>query len=81
MLKGTVFTRGTEKPVTPEVAAYLDTVVEPRLMAEGNGYVVRNIPRFAIRTEELTVEEQVAQEIEDAPDGLRPNKPGRKPAA
>lgn len=79
--KGNTFARGVEVAVSKEVYDYLETVVEKLLVSEGNGFAVKSLPRFALRTEELTVQEQVAQEIEDAPDGLRPNKPGRKPAA
>lgn len=80
-VKGVAFERGVEIAVPEELAKYLETVVEPRLLSEGSKFVVKNIPRFAVRTEDFTTEEKVAVEIADAPDTLKPSKPGRKPAA
>lgn len=81
LVQGVSFERGVELPVDEALATYLETVSEPTLYSEGNGYVVKKLPRFVIRTEKLTTEEKVAKEIEDISDTLKPNKPGRKPAA
>lgn len=78
---GKTFLRGEEQEVDEKLAKYLETVAEQSVVAEGNGHVVKKIPKFIVRTEELTTKEKVEKEIEDAPDSLKPNKPGRKPAA
>lgn len=78
-VKGKDFKRGQEVSVSKEEYDYLKTVGEKELVAEGNKYVVKFIPRFETREEEPTVEQKVFEEIKDAPDSLKIRKPGPKP--
>jgi hypothetical protein len=71
------FNRGEEVSVTQKEYEYLQTIVEKKLQTKGNGYVVVDIPRFSFRTEGLTQEEKVLEEVADVPDTLGPKKPGR----
>lgn len=81
LVGGQIFLRGKELQVSEKRAKYLETVVEDTLLSEGNKWVVKPLPRFEVRSEDLTVEEKVQEEVVDAPVTLKPNKPGRKPAA
>lgn len=81
LVRGLTFERGKELPVEATLAKYLETVTEPTLLSEGNGQVIKKLPRFVIRTENLTTSEKVENEIKDVPDNLKPKKPGPKPAA
>lgn len=81
LVKGQTFERSVELPVDESLAKYLETVVEPTLLSEGNKWVVKPLPRFEVRSEELSTAEKVEEEVKDAPDNLKPTKPGRKPAA
>jgi len=78
---GKIFERDVEQPVTEDIAKYLETVVEERVVNEGSKAAIRPIPRFEIRTEEFTTQEKVEVEIAGAPESLKPKKPGPKPAA
>lgn len=81
MYKGLSFAYGVEVPVTEEVAKYLQTVVEKRLEGTDRQIVVKDVSRFVIRTEDLTVQEKVTLEVSNVPETLKPKKPGPKPAA
>lgn len=71
------FNRGEEVSVTKEQYEYLHTIVEKKLKTKGNGYIVEDVPRFSFRTEGLTQEEQVLEEVANVPDTLGPKRPGR----
>jgi hypothetical protein len=68
-----------ELEITKDEYDYLNTVIETELVDEGNGLAVKRHAKFTTREEELTVQEKVEEEIQDAPDKLKPNKPGPKP--
>lgn len=71
------FERGVEQPVDEKLYNYLKGLGEPTLVAEGNGFVIKNINRFECRAEELTVAEKAKEAVESAPDKLKPQKPAR----
>lgn len=81
LIRGVSFSRNEEVAVDESLAKKLETVVEPTLLSEGNKWVVKPLPRFEVRSEELSTAEKVEEEVKDAPDSLKPTKPGRKPAA
>lgn len=81
LVSGVSFQRGVEIEIPEALAKYLEKAVEPTLLSEGNAQVVKKLPRFAIRSEELTAEQKVDKDIEEVSDTLKPRRPGPKPAA
>lgn len=77
---GKTFVHNEELEVSEDLAKYLEKLAEPLLLSEGNGYVVKELKRFEVRSVELTIEEKVDAETKDVGDTLK-LKPGRKPAA
>jgi hypothetical protein len=71
---GKIFLRGVEHAVDEKEYDYLKTLVDKRLIDQGATRQIINVPLFTVRTEELTTQEKVMEEIQDAPDSLRPKR-------
>lgn len=71
---GKEFHRGVEQAVTQKEYEYISTLVDKRLIDQGDKRQIINVPLFACRTEEPSVQEKVLEEIKDAPESLRPKR-------
>jgi hypothetical protein len=71
------FEIGEEVSISKEEHDYLATVKETKLTAEGNGYRVVDVPRFALRQEEDTPEQMADKVIANAPDKISIKRPTR----
>lgn len=68
------FLNGQQTAVSEEEFNYLKTLVDKRLIDQGDKQQIIAVPLFECKEEEATVEEKVANEIKDAPDSLRHRK-------
>lgn len=74
LFKGITYELGQEHAVSKEVYDYLSTVVETKLVDQGDKRAIIKVPVFKCRTEDFTVEEKVAEEVKNAPESLRPRR-------
>jgi hypothetical protein len=77
-IKTKSFEHGAELAVTKEEHDYLATCHEKRLVSQGQGYKVVEVPRFELREEHPSKEEQALEDIKDSPTKLVIKKPTAK---